>query len=248
MKTKFIILISVFIILTPILIVLGAQFKNIEITNTFWGLLEYSGTIIGGALTLFGVWWTLYDSRKDRRIDIAMQDKPILIHNYTDAKEIKQFQAGEVRIDINDQRFNKGEYQYISEVIAFENIGASEMQEIEFEELEIEVTNTSNFSNDGFDIFKNSVILGNKYINFIPIKGKVYFLIGILKPNQQSELYKSGDFELLLNVSFRIVYFDSNKTFEYTNILDFNIKATWSDSQYESYIFNSSMIVEQHLI
>lgn len=51
--------------------------------------LSYSGAIIGGALTLVGVWWTIGNQEKQRREDLAIQYKPYLSLSFDCIKNVK---------------------------------------------------------------------------------------------------------------------------------------------------------------
>ncbi|MCQ4953026.1 hypothetical protein [Holdemania filiformis] len=50
-------------------------------------LAEYSGSIVGGFLTLYGVWWTIKDQAEKRREDLAIQYKPTISFLATDDYE-----------------------------------------------------------------------------------------------------------------------------------------------------------------
>ncbi len=65
--------------------------------NEAGNVLGYYGAIIGGALTLIGVWWTINEQKKDlineqqrienqRREDLAIQYRPFLFSNNYDGK------------------------------------------------------------------------------------------------------------------------------------------------------------------
>lgn len=41
-------------------------------------LVSYCGAILGGFLTLYGVWWTIENNKKDKREEISVQYLPIL--------------------------------------------------------------------------------------------------------------------------------------------------------------------------
>lgn len=100
-KKLFLIILSISIII-PIIILTPSPIGIIEY-ETGLTLIGYCGSILGGFLTLYGVWWTIKDSDKkaleqkqnfinqqklldaQRRYDIAMQYRPILhcqVKNY----------------------------------------------------------------------------------------------------------------------------------------------------------------------
>ena len=52
----------------------GIGFINQENKETW---INFFGSIIGGGLTLFGVWWTINNQEKQRKKDLAIQYKPL---------------------------------------------------------------------------------------------------------------------------------------------------------------------------
>ncbi|WP_300630824.1 hypothetical protein [uncultured Thomasclavelia sp.] len=67
-------------------------------------------SLAGGALTLGGVWWTIKDSNKQRRTDLIVQYKPILVCSSNKIKDMN------------------GEMLYIN--IIFENLGRGEAVDV----------------------------------------------------------------------------------------------------------------------
>lgn len=51
--------------------------------------IGFFGTVIGGSLTLVGVWWTLKNQDKKRKEDLAIQYKPIVIFKSDNEKDTK---------------------------------------------------------------------------------------------------------------------------------------------------------------
>lgn len=76
------------VILFPIIILTPSRYGTIPY-DTGIAIVGYGGSILGGFLTLYGVWWTILEQKKDlkeqqkkldnqRRKDLAMQYRPIL--------------------------------------------------------------------------------------------------------------------------------------------------------------------------
>ncbi len=75
-KKIFIIILSISIII-PIILLTSSPIGIIEY-ETSLTLIGYCGSILGGFLTLYGVWWTIKDQEVKRYEDLALQYKPIL--------------------------------------------------------------------------------------------------------------------------------------------------------------------------
>lgn len=52
-------------------------------------LIGYGGSILGGFLTLYGVWWTIEDNNKQRIEDFVIQYKPLLFFKKVDNRPIE---------------------------------------------------------------------------------------------------------------------------------------------------------------
>ena len=45
--------------------------------ETSYQILSYCGSILGGFLTLYGVWWTIRDQNEKRKMELAIQYSPV---------------------------------------------------------------------------------------------------------------------------------------------------------------------------
>lgn len=64
-----------------ILIILSSYSIYEIIVNKNWNVLGFLGAIIGGFLTLCGVWWTINDQEKKRKEEFILIRKPIISIN-----------------------------------------------------------------------------------------------------------------------------------------------------------------------
>lgn len=118
--------------------------------------LSYYGTIIaglsGGALTLFGVWWTIKDQEQKRKADLAMQYKPILIQkSYSDKECILSLFLG----NINHLKMDKEELSdTLSFEIILENIGRAEALNISLEKIDFFANDKTFFLTDFIKVSK----------------------------------------------------------------------------------------------
>ena len=58
------------------LIYIGFQFYHLNYIND--AQLGYAGAILGGSMTLIGVWWTIKDQDNKRKQDLVIQYRPII--------------------------------------------------------------------------------------------------------------------------------------------------------------------------
>lgn len=88
---KMLIAILLIVILFPSIILIASNNKLLSY-NTAIAIIGYGGSILGGFLTLYGVWWTIKEQNnnlikqqeqldKQRREDLAIQYRPIIIEN-----------------------------------------------------------------------------------------------------------------------------------------------------------------------
>lgn len=83
------------VILFPIIILTPSKYGTIPY-DTGIAIVSYGGSILGGFLTLYGVWWTILEQKRDlkeqqkkldeqRREDLAIQYKPIFLLTFTNS-------------------------------------------------------------------------------------------------------------------------------------------------------------------
>ena len=86
------------IVFTLLLLFIGAPLFNAIATNK-WSFhfinennydawIGYYGSILGGALTLGGVWWTIKDQEMQRIKNLSIQYRPLLKESYYEKKEL----------------------------------------------------------------------------------------------------------------------------------------------------------------
>lgn len=80
-------------------------------------ILSFWGSIIGGSMTLFGVWWTLKRQEKIRKEDLAVQYKPYLLSPTSSVLRIE---------DIYSLGIEKGNKTFLNKVLHLQNNGRGE--------------------------------------------------------------------------------------------------------------------------
>ena len=76
MDKKFWTMFSLLALTSLCLIYIGFQCYHLNYIND--AQLGYAGAILGGSMTLIGVWWTIDSQEKKRLEDLAIQYMPIL--------------------------------------------------------------------------------------------------------------------------------------------------------------------------
>lgn len=75
---KMITVILLIVILFPSIILVASN-KKLLSYNTAIAIIGYGGSILGGFLTLYGVWWTIKDHETKRREDLSIQYMPLMV-------------------------------------------------------------------------------------------------------------------------------------------------------------------------
>lgn len=134
------------------LLTLSSPFGFINESNiNSW--IGYFGSILGGALTLGGVWWTIIVQEKKRKEDLGIQYRPIITCNgiefvnnvskevingiciFTDSNESNHFER--FRIEIENKGFGEA---YINNV-EIENIVPIKSEFIKLNKVDEDITN-----------------------------------------------------------------------------------------------------------
>ncbi|OUP99924.1 hypothetical protein B5E91_12610 [Thomasclavelia spiroformis] len=184
------------VILFPIIILTPSRYGTIPYDNGI-AIVSYGGSILGGFLTLYGVWWTIKDQEKKRYEDLALQYKPILrvIPPINDDEKI-------IIINSNDAvlLFNM--------ILYIENIGRGEAEDIEI---------TYSECNDLKFIQRNTRISICNHFKDISISGTELECLPVNNNNQLmiqllvNKCYKEHDiFCFNLNIRFKNTFSKKN--------------------------------------
>lgn len=76
MDKRFLTMFSLLALTSLCLIYIGFQFYHLNYIND--AQLGYAGAILGGSMTLIGVWWTIKDQDNKRKQDLVIQYRPII--------------------------------------------------------------------------------------------------------------------------------------------------------------------------
>lgn len=203
-------------------------------------IISYGGAILGGFLTLYGVWWTIEVNKEKEREDKALQYRPVLQYDICEKTHTHQ-QNGEINFLFDREYFDNANPEYLPYMIRLENVGRGEIEEINFkmcdEELilaSFEVYNKNKFLDKAY-------FLGNEYINFIPINGVVYIQVGIPKIKREYISKVSPRFSILLKGTLSIQHKGLLSEQKYNQSLVFHLSINYNGSQYTCEFYNTSL-------
>ena len=179
--------------------------------------IGFYGSIIGGVLTLFGVWWTIADQEKKRREELAIQYQPILSANLIELKE-KDKLCSELTLLFNHDGFSDNDLELAPYMIELTNLGRGEIRNTTIKIYESYVVHEP-FTDDNKLNLSRSYILLNNLFDFIPINGKKYLLIMI--PKQKVTYDFSNLIRICVTLKISINGFIIEKTYDY--LLNFYI-------------------------
>lgn len=175
---KLILLLLVFIIAFPIIVLcpspIGIISKEIGIV-----IVEYGGAIIGGFLTLYGVWWTIEDNNNNRKKELELQYCPILSADIVEPSSTIYQLSSEIVVLHQHPYFDDADLQYMKSLIKICNVGRGE---ISYTRLSLNTCRIlAAFPNElAQDMnLEDSYILADGVFNFIPINGAFYLCVGL---------------------------------------------------------------------
>lgn len=175
---KLILLLLVFIIAFPIIVLcpspIGIISKEIGIV-----IVEYGGAIIGGFLTLYGVWWTIEDNNNNRRKELELQYCPILSADIVETSSTIYQLSSEIVVLHQHPYFDDADLQYMKSLIKIYNVGRGEISytRLSLNTCQILAAFPHELARDMN--LEGSYILSDGVFNFIPINGAFYLYVGL---------------------------------------------------------------------
>lgn len=203
-------------------------------------IIGYGGAILGGFLTLYGVWWTIEVNKEKEREDKALQYRPVLQYDICETTH-KHQQNGEINFLFASKYFDNTNPEYLPYMIKLENVGRGEIEEISFEICDKELIFTSFGQYDKNKFLDKTYFLGNEYINFIPINGFVYIQLGIPKIKREYISMVLPKFHILLKSTLSIRHKGLLSERKYNQSLLFHLSIKYNGSQYTSEFYNTSL-------
>lgn len=205
-------------------------------TGTVSDWISAMASIFGGMLTLIGVYWTIVSERVKRKEDMALLYRPILQYEISDnCYEYKQ--CSELNFMFDSNLFDNNDYHWLKDKIIIKNIGRGEAYGLStcIKKYSVIATNILDYNNN--DLIQNANFIGNNYINYLPIDGEFYIMIGI--PKLKLNTLPPQDLEFLINAEMEISFKGIISEEEYVFSLYFNIDIQKDKFGYQGRFFNT---------
>lgn len=219
---KFIIKLVIVILLFPIIVLvptpIGFIPKDIGIA-----IVGYGGAIIGGFLTLYGVWWTIEDNNKNRKKELELQYCPIIRADIINNEPILYQNSSVIKLQYNHGFFDNESIHYASKLIKIRNVGRGEIKSTEIKLVRCQ-RNIKDSKGLDIDVVEAYIYEDGKY-DFLPIDGDIHLFIGLpfLKTDKRGEIKDKTCIRIELELNLMIEGIFSSKVQEYNLQMEINI-------------------------
>lgn len=239
---KAVILFITFIFIFPIVILCPSPIGMIprEIGSIIVG---YGGTILGGFLTLYGVWWTIEDNRSSRKEELELQYCPILSAEIVEKTAPVYQLCSEIMILFQHPHFDDADLWYPDYLIKICNVGRGEIRRTQLHLNECSVISTFPHK------LENEIDLGGSYLlldgvfNFIPINGACYLYVGmpILKKEYTLKMgekeYTYIRFDVSISITIDGVFSSKEQEYLLHFFVDMKFKKYLKECRFDSLMF-----------
>ena len=187
-----------FSILLPVVILCPSPWGFIS-RDVGLSLIGYCGSIIGGSLTLFGVWWTIDDSNKSKKHELELQYSPILTAHVVERNSMSNNQCFILDVEADRRYFAPAIYKPDSgKMIEICNVGRGEIKSIG-----IEVSSYNLYLHNHNGLRENCAsspsIVSFTHINFIPINESVY--LDVVFPKFCIDYHYHSEVKHIINIA-----------------------------------------------
>lgn len=231
---KVLITISIIAFLFPIIILYPSNYGVIP-HNVGLEIVSYGGSILGGFLTLYGVWWTIHNQEKQRYQDLAIQYKPYLLINIISEVDIKLINShiddyyknisGILAVNLHN---NLSDYCYTLE-FEIENIGNGECYIECVDDININKNYEYSFlTNKDFEYsphLNSSAMIEKQWKDVVPRKNKIKILLQIIYNFNDMSEHKTVDVEI------PFIYYDQFKINKYDAKLKIRFASHYIDDK-----------------
>lgn len=150
---------------------IGEYFDNMTFAST---IITYAGSIIGGGITLAGVYFTIATNNRQRRADLTLQYMPVLTERIVPYKK-RTTLCSEITYLFGQPLFDDNDIVLGGQQIELENVGRGEIINCSIVMREVRLFTAS--EEDLYSIKNEAYILGNGFSQFIPINGKLVLYV-----------------------------------------------------------------------
>ena len=180
-------------------------------------IVGYCGSIIGGFLTLYGVWWTIDDNQKARSKELELQYCPVLNADFVQLEKGHSNHLGsEIILLFKHDWFDDADLYFAEQLIELSNVGRGEIKQTKVYIEKCEVVFAKPSEINAIDT-KSSYILIDGALNFIPVNGKVHLHIGLPNLNDvgAGQITEGYRIRLAITLGVEIEGVFSSKTEKY---------------------------------
>lgn len=142
-------------------------------------IVGYCGSIIGGFLTLYGVWWTIDDNQKARSKELELQYCPVLNADFVRREKDHSNHLGtEIILLFKHEWFNDADLYFAEQLIELSNVGRGEIQQTKIYIEQCRIVFARPWQINSIDTSASYIMIDGA-MNFIPVNGKVHLHIGL---------------------------------------------------------------------
>ena len=196
---------------------IGKYFNEKVFAST---IIAYAGSIIGGFITLTGVYITITANARQRREDLSLQYMPILMERIVPYSE-RTTLCSEITYLFGNPLFDDNNMEFCSRQIELENVGRGEIVNCSINMTEVRLFNAS--EDNLFSIKNDAYILGDGFFQFIPINGKIVLYVAYPKAKKWArERNASLSIETTVEIVIRGIIGDCEYHYRLHYFLDLN--------------------------
>lgn len=174
-----VVLLVIGVVIFPMIVwSIGKHLENTAFAST---IITYAGSIIGGGITLAGVYITIAANNRQRREDLSLQYMPVLAERIVPCVE-RTTLCSEITYLFGHPFFDDCDMVFGGQQIELENVGRGEIVNCNIAMSEVRLFTAS--EDELYSIKNDAYILGDGFFQFIPINGKIVLYVAYPKAKE----------------------------------------------------------------
>ncbi len=174
-----VVLLVIGVVIFPMIVwSIGKHLENTAFAST---IITYAGSIIGGGITLAGVYITIAANNRQRREDLSLQYMPVLTERIVPCVE-RTTLCSEITYLFGHPFFDDSDMVFGGQQIELENVGRGEIVNCNIAMSEVRLFMAS--EDELYSIKNDAYILGDGFFQFIPINGKIVLYVAYPKAKE----------------------------------------------------------------
>lgn len=174
-----VLLLIVGVVIFPMIVwSIGKHLENTAFAST---IITYAGSIIGGGITLAGVYITIAANNRQRREELSLQYMPVLTERIVPCVE-RTTLCSEITYLFGHPFFDDSDIVFGGQQIELENVGRGEIVNCNIAMSEVRLFTAS--EDELYSIKNDAYILGDGFFQFIPINGKIVLYVAYPKAKE----------------------------------------------------------------